>query len=160
MPVAPSILPALDTIRSIRGRLGLDPFTVTLRVRTWTGGGPGLGTSSDVDTPLVHTAADGTTWPVQVTQVRRQDTAASGSRYANIDFKVGPITPQYLNSLGIPIGGSPDSVIDPPVATSAQEIFWILSGQGIAANSVFKKISEEATALHYYLVLRSTGEQL
>ena len=48
---------AMDEVRGIAGELGLRPFTVTLRVRTWTGERPNIGTKVDNDTVLTAQAA-------------------------------------------------------------------------------------------------------
>lgn len=166
MPFSPTILPALDAIRGIGGLLGLRVFQVKVRKRVWTGGRPGApGTSKvDTDTVLVNQAADGSLQNVRVRQLTRREVIASGGQYAARDLKVGPITPSFLAGI-LPAGGFNDGTIDPAPTASATEMIWILSSvpdgtAGIPAGGIIcDKRGEEATALHYYVILRATGRQ-
>jgi len=158
--LVPITLPAWDTLRTVGGRLGLRVFTVTQRVRRWTGERPGIGTHVDMDTVLVNTGADGITVPVRARQLSRHDIVASGGHYQAGDWRIGPMTPSYLAGLFNPAGGYVDSELDPevlpvPVAT---EILWLLSGPA-QPSTVCDKVGEEFTALHAYLILRATGRQ-
>src|SRR5579875_666951 len=122
-----SILPALDAIRAIGGKLGLRPFTVTARLRVWSGERPGVGAYTDTDTVLTNMAADGTKQPVMVKQVSRRDAIASGGLYTDRDLRVGPITPPFPAALGFLAGGFDDTTADPQPTNSATEVIWIVS---------------------------------
>ena len=163
-PFGTSILPALDAIRAIGGNLGLRPFTVTIKVRTWLGGTrPGLGQRSDVDTVLTNLSG-ANAQPVMVRYLTTREIAASGGKYRDRDLNVGPMTPAYAATvLILPAGGFSDSQIDPAPVTNAVELFYLVKGPGYppsanaASGIIHDKIAEEVTALHYSLVLRSTG---
>jgi hypothetical protein len=161
--VVPTILPALDAIRAIRGILGLNPFTVTVRVRSWTGSRPGLGAPLDVDTVLVNQGADLNLYPVKVVQLSRQDVIASGGQYQSGDLRIGPMTPSYIATI-LAAGGSDDTTLDAPVQPiTAREIIWIVSTNdggthGIPAGGIVaEKKGEENTAMHAFVIVRSTG---
>lgn len=161
-----AILPALDTIRSIGGLLGLRVVNVYVRRDTWSGLRPGDGTvTKGTPVQFVNTMPDGSVYPVRVTQVSRQDIISSGGQYVDGDFKVGPITPPYPPNLFGQSGGFDDTTIDPtPTASPAQaiEVVWIMSSTigtfGLPAiGATAKKVGEEATSLHTFVFLRRLG---
>ena len=160
----PTILPALDAIRSIGGLLGVRVFKVTVRRRVWTGrpGAP-LSEKADFDTVLVNQAPDGSLQPVRVQRLSRSDVMSSGGRYTATDYKVGPMSPPYIAGVLKAAGGFDDNTINPAPTGTQTELIWILSTNdggthGIpAAGSICELKGEEATAMHYYAILRSTG---
>jgi hypothetical protein len=163
MAVVPTILPALDAIRAIGGMLGLRPFKVIARKRSWTGGRPGVQGSIKQDTDVVLTdqGADGQLYPVLVRQVSRREALASGGQYTSRDLRVGPITPAFAASF-LPAAGFDDTAIDPALSGVTTEVIWIVSSSsgthGIPASGIVcEKRGEEATSLHYYVILRATG---
>lgn len=174
-PLVPPILPALEIVRSVGGLLGLRPFKVVVRRRTWTGtptgqrppgpGVPGM-TKTDVDTVLTNRAVDGSLQPVMVRQLKRSEVFASGGAYTSRDLRVGPITPTFLAGVvgtGIPAeGGGFDDTAFNPVPASVTELIWIVSSpngtHGIPPGGVVCELKgEEAKAMSYYAILRSTG---
>lgn len=164
-PFGTSILPALDAIRGIGGALGLRPFVVTVRVRTWTGGTrPGLGQKTDVDTVLTNMSG-ANAQPIMVRYVTNREVIASGGKYRDRDLKVGPITPNYVATGPLAAGGFTSQQIDPPPVISAQEIQYLVQAPDFPASinsaggMIFDKIAEERTQLHFYLVLRNSGRQ-
>jgi hypothetical protein len=159
-------LPALEAVRAIGGLLGLRPFTVTVRRRVWRGKRVGEGPYTDRDTILTNTAADGTTVPVRVKQISRRDMVASMGRYADRDLRVGPLTPSYMASIFNPAGGFDDATLNPsPAGPSSVEIFWRVTTNDGGTHGIppggawFDLVGEEATALHYFCVLRANGKQ-
>jgi hypothetical protein len=161
-PLVPAILPALDTCRTIEGRLGMRVYTVTVRQRIWTGERPGIGASADFDTPLVNVGSDGFTCPVHVRELSRNDIIASGGLYISGDLRVGPMTPAYQALFTkLAAGYTDQSALDPKaLPATAVEMIWFMTGPSLAAASVLKKLSEEATSMHYYVVVRLTGERI
>lgn len=159
----PTILPALDYARSIAGGLGMRVFTVTVRRRVWTGGRPGApgATKTDTDTVLTNTAADGSLKPVRVQELSRRDVLASGGQLSARHFRVGPMTPPYVASPNS--GGFDDTEINPVPGANQAELIWILSANdggthGIPPGGIICELEgEEATSMHYYALLRSTG---
>ena len=156
MTLRDSLLPALDQIRAIAGVMGLRPYVVKRRQRIWSGERPGVGSFVDSDITLTNTMTGpggAIVSPVRVKRLSSKDVIASGGLYTDHDYRVGPMTPLYAGG-----GFGPDDV-DPPTSASATEIMWWMSGPDIVdGGSWFKKVSEEGTALHYYVTLRQTGE--
>ena len=157
----------LDEIRTLGGELGLRPFTVTVRRRTWSGGplgrGPGApgSTKVDVDTVLTNQAADGSSQPVMVRQMTRQEVFASGGQLSTRDLRIGPITPAFAASI-LPAGGFDDTKVNPAPDGSTTEILWIVSSPigtyGLPPGGVVCELKgQENTALHTYVILRATG---
>jgi len=151
MSLRTSLLPALEKLRGIiPSQLGLRPHSVTVRVRTWTGPRPGVGTYTDVDTVLTNAG-----YNVKIKPITTQDIVASGGRYASGDFRVGPLTPEHAT------GGTPDSVIDPPRSATAREVFFILEGPGLPSEGAFcKRVDANPFGLfRSEIVVRRTGER-
>lgn len=144
-----ALLGTVERLRGrIPGRLDLRPRKVTVRVRTWTGARPGVGTYTDVDTVLLNAGVN-----VKVAQVSTKDIVASGGRYASGDLKIGPITPEY------PGGGTPSGVLDPPTTTTAREIFYLLEGPGFPDEGAWcVRVQDDVLPnFHGYVVVRLTG---
>lgn len=140
------ILPIIDLGGAIIHDLGFCPFTVTMRVVSWPGTRPGLGTATFVDTALT---LDGTHRP-EVVELSSRDILASGGKYAEGDYRVGPFTPAY------PGGGRDPSYFDPPTTGSPQEIFYKLVGAGVSG--WFKKVDQKTDDVFgYTLVIRAAG---
>lgn len=166
MSLVSNLLAPLDAIRAIGGIFGLRVFTVVVRRRTWTGVKPGVGQHTDVDTALTNQGADGNLYPVRVRQLTRQEVFASGGQYAARDLKVGPITPTFLAEILLPAAGFDDTEMDPmptggPQGGATQLIWIVASPQGThgipPGGIICEKKGEEATSLHTYVILRSTG---
>lgn len=159
----PTILAPLDALRSIGGILGLRAFTVKVRVRSWTGDRPGLGSYADQDTVLQNQAPPGVTpslYPVLARYVTTREVIASGGLWRDRDIRVGPMTPAYAAAIGMLAGGYGESNLDPAVALPAREVFWNVAGPDMPAGGVWcSKVQELSTALHYIVVLRTDGKQ-
>jgi hypothetical protein len=157
------LLSDLDEIRGIRGELGLNPYTVAVTIRVWSGctrpGGQG-GTHADTTTTLTNGSVDGFggPYPIMVRQLSRREAIASGGMYTNRTLKVGPLTPQFFATISAPAGGVTDATLDPTPTTAPTEVFWNVQGPSTPAGGAwFKKVGEEATAIHYYLFLDQGG---
>jgi hypothetical protein len=145
---ASKLLPRLDKIRGIAGRLGLHPFAFYIRANAWTGGRPGVGTLTSTTTRIY---VDGNQNP-KVKAVSDKDAMLSGGLYTNQDMRVGPLTPPFN------LGGIAYATLDPPVA-SGTEFFFKLVGPGEpAVGQWFTRLNDDSdSALHIYIVLRATG---
>ena len=90
-------------------------------------------------------------YPVLVQQLTRSELVASAGLYTAQDLKIGPLTPAYT----LPVtGGYADAAIE-PLVVNATEVFWLISGPQLpAVGGVFVQIGEEATALHYAVIVR------
>ena len=161
LPNLPSItLWATDAMRAVAGAAGLRPFTVKVRIRTWSGARPGVGARSDTDITLTNQFVDGSAQNVRVRQLSSKDIIASGGRYRDRDLRVGPMSPSYAATFTMAAGGFGDASIDTAPTNTATEIFWNVQGPGMPAGGEWhSKVGEEATELHYYLILRASGRQ-
>lgn len=145
------LLPVFEQLRGkIPGALDLRPYKVTVRVRTWTGARPGLGTPTDVDTVLENAGFN-----VKVAVVSTKDVVASGGRYAAGDFRIGPLTPAHTG------GGTLLDVIDPPRTTTAREVYFLIEGPGLPSDGAWCKRVEANTFSNFRseIVVRRTGER-
>jgi hypothetical protein len=157
-----AILPALDQLRALPGVFGIRRFTVTARSRVWTGARPGLGTKTDTDiliTNALQTPQGTTQEPVRVRYLTTREVIASGGLYRDRDLRVGPLTPSWLATLIFPAGGYADAQVDPLTSASPTEIFWKVTGPSLpSAGAWCDVIRLEETALHFSVVLRTTGK--
>lgn len=144
---------ALDAVRAIPDQLGLRPYTVSIRVRTWSGERAGLGTKTDADGYIV--VGDG--YRPSVREISSQDIIASGGLYTQEDLKI-TVTPAYVGACGI--GGHLVSDFEPDVNANPTEIFFNIKGPGHPANgSWYKKISQNVdSVLTYTFIIRKTAE--
>ena len=159
--LASSILPALDAIRGIGGILGLRVFTVKIRVRQWSGTSLGKGTKTDTDTVLTNITATsaGTLENIKARFLTTKEISASGGLYRDRDIRIGRMTPTFAASFGLIAGGVGDSLLDPVFSSTPTEIFWNVSGPGMApGGSWCSRIAEEASALHYSVIVRADGK--
>lgn len=150
MSFVSGILSSVDSIRGIPGELGLRPSSVTIRVRTWSGSRPGepSSTYTDVDTSILVGGQN-----PKVRHLTSNDVVASGGLYTDQDYKIGPITPEFIG------GGVSKSTIDPETTTTAREIFYQIVGPGEPdGGSWYQRVSDETEhSLHSYIVVRKTA---
>ncbi|GAC1576991.1 MAG: hypothetical protein NVS3B7_10140 [Candidatus Elarobacter sp.] len=148
---APSILPALDVVRGVRGLLGLSNYTVKVVTKTWTGARPGIGTPTTTTTQLFV----GLSQNPRVLPISSNDVVASGGKYSAGDLRVGPLTPSYTG------GGVADGTINPTAAAGVVEsISYIVEGPGTAVGGdKYNRVADEmpGTPLARFIVLRKTG---
>jgi hypothetical protein len=151
-------LRALDRIRGLPGRIklrdnGLRLYTVTIRVRTWSGTRPGVDASTSTDADTVFWV-DAGTHKTRVVQVTQRDIVASGGVYTDQDVKVGPITPLYTT------GGYDITAFDPNETTAPAEVLFRIDGPGMGSSGAwFRKVGQDVTKpFSYYFTLRRTAE--
>lgn len=150
MSFVSDLLGDIDSIRAIPGELGLRPYTVVVRVRTWSGGVVGRGTKSDTDTQLLV----GRQSP-KCRRVAFKETVAAGGKYQEGDYRIGPMTPDFAG------GGVSFATMAPPTATGAEVYYRVLGPDTPTTGTWCTVVGEEADhALHRYLVVRPTGAVL
>jgi hypothetical protein len=155
-----SFLSDLEEIRGIGAELGLRPYTVTAVVHTWSGSRIGLGIKTTTKTQITNGTDPYTGLPVTigVRQVSRKEIVASGGAYTDRDLRVGPMTPAFAATLAGFAGGFTDSTLDPTPTGTPTEVHYLVTGPSVpAGGAAFDKIGEEATALHYFVIIRQTG---
>lgn len=153
MALSDDLLPALDSIRGIPDTLGLRLYSVSIRVRTWSGSRPGVDSSTSTDANQYFYVDAGTHRP-RVQQVTQRDIIASGGVYQDQDVKVGPITPPYTG------GGVDITAFDPNMTASPVEVFFKIEGPGMATGgSWYRKVGQDCSKpLAYYFTLRRVAE--
>ena len=145
-----SFLSDIDAIRGIADELGTTPYTVSVRVVTYSGTRVGDGTRTVTDSPVK--VAGGSRNPM-VALVTSKDVVASGGLYTATDLKVGPLTPAYAG------GGMATGTLDPVQGTVPTEVYYVVTGPDIPAGGVlYKRVGGEmASATQYFVILRSLG---
>jgi hypothetical protein len=128
------LLPLFDETRALLAEMEVGPnrlTDVTLRVTTWTGAPsgvaprPGLGTKTVVETPMT---LDAQGHRVKVQKLSSREVLASGGKYQDGDYKIGPFTPTYDSGSG---GRQPD-YFSPAADGTPREVHVILDGPGLA----------------------------
>lgn len=158
-----NLVPGLDRLYGIPGKLGLSQWSFTVRVRVWTGARAGLGSFVDEDVPL---KVDRGQQNPRVERLSAKDVVASGGEFTDAQYRIGPIAPgtTYRN----PITGQTSTVghlfgdFNPSKTSSSTEVFLLLSGPGLPSGyNVCKKIREDTiTSLGWYITVQTTGERL
>ena len=155
------LLPVFDKVaRGIPNKLGLRQFDISMRIVTWTGARPGLGTKVTTDYPVtVNQNMAGNNRP-KLVSVSSREVVASGGRYSTDDYRVGPLTPQYVKN-GITYGTLPSDV-EISIKTIPTEIFFNLKGPGVsdAINGDWFSLvdADFSKNFGYTLVIRKTAQ--
>lgn len=151
MTLRDDLLPQIEALRGIPGQLGFRPYTsVVLRTRTWSGAEPGDGTHSDASLSLT---AGGQ--PAKVRQISAREVQASGGRYTDADFIVGPLTPEHTAPGGGSAGYTP-AQLAPGSSARNVERHVVLTGPGETASEWLIVGDQKDRALRYTLTIRRT----
>jgi hypothetical protein len=152
MTLRDNCLPIFENARVLLDNLGFRRYDVLLRVIDWSGATTGKGTKTTLDTPLVIQQ----THRIKVRRLTSQDILASGGKYSDGDYRVGPITPIYIDVNG-QTGGQLVDYFDPDKSlTSKREFYFRLTGPGMDLGKWFKKIDQQVdTNFSYYFTLRA-----
>lgn len=151
MGLRDDLLPDVDDIRSIPGEEGLHLFRVFVRVQTWSGGRPHLGTKTgDVQTELLVGGR-----PPHVREIRSRDIAAGTSELKSVEWEIGPLTQAWAG------GGVPPELIDPDRGATAGSIQFVLFGPGLPATGlVCHRVTDSLDKPFRVMVrVRSSGRQ-
>lgn len=154
--VRESLLEILDYTRGIPTLLDFRRYDVTLRVISWTGSRVGVGTSTVTDYPIVvNELMD----RPKVKLLTTDEIIASNGLYVDGDYRVGPITPQYVALInGNTYGLTPDD-ISIPINPKPTEIYFILTGPLMPNGHAFDLIKFDVSRnLHYTVVIRKNAK--
>lgn len=140
--------PVADKLRGLKAKLGVTTYSVSVRIRTFSG--------QDLDgyTQTVTTLlTGGFAAPVRV--LSQRDVILSGGLYNSNDLEV-TLTPAYED--GDTDGGYLFNALDPAPGASPQEVVFIVTGDGLpTGGAVFKKIGTRVTPFTYLITIRNTG---
>lgn len=151
MALAQDLLDLIEGLRGLPGELGFRPYTsVRLRTRTWSGAEPGDGTATDSFLALTTGGQ-----PAKVRQISSREVAASGGRYTDADFVVGPLTPAHTASGGGTAGYTPTQLAPNSTARNVER-HVVLVGPGEASSEWLIVGSQLDRALRYTLTIRRT----
>lgn len=149
--------------RGIPNKFGLRQFDIFLQVKSWSGQTAGEGTQTVLTVPVwVNTTKpnSGNNRP-NVRQLSQQDVVASGGELSDIDFKIGPLTPSFVNPRDGYTYGTLPSDIEKMVQSNPQEIYVIIKGPGMSDSvngDKFKIISSDFTHnFEYFFTARKIG---
>jgi hypothetical protein len=124
------MLPVADALRGLFSEFGVARYAVKIRRTTWSGGKPGLGAPTHVDTPIV-TASGGN--PL-VEQLGVREVAGSGGTYRDGDLRIRGITPRYTAPT---TGGYTPAMLRIQPAGAAEEVLYVLTGDEGAFDCTF-----------------------
>lgn len=158
LTLANNLLPVVDKLRGIAGKLGFRPFTVQVVRRI--GGQPGVsGGGNFLDTvgqlPSVEIITQIQTIDGYAPKVRQLNTNDFARGYpASAEIEVGPITPAYDG------GGYDFEDLEPLLSGNQDQIFYRVFGPGYPAEGAwFVKTQFNAQrALGFFLVLERTND--
>ncbi len=154
MTLRDSCLPVFENARVLLADLGLRRFDIVMRVVEWSGQTVGEGTKTTTDTPLlIQGKRPG------CRRVSQKDVVASGGTYEDLDMRIGPFTPSFVNAPGVPsLGGMEPAAFNPPADTTSREVYYKLTGPGMEEGAWFGKVEQQShSAFAYYLTVRKTA---
>jgi len=143
--------PLLSQWRGLVSSAGLRPFTVSVRVTSWTSAIPMVGGGKTyVDTPIREGGGN-----PKVRQITQRQIIASGGLYEDRDLRIGPLTPVFAG------GGFDPTILDPVPGTTPAEIMFLITGPGTSpTGDWYREIARYiAENFSYWFTVRKTGEQ-
>ncbi|MRG98215.1 hypothetical protein [Polyangium spumosum] len=146
--------PIFEGARVLLADLGFRRYDVVMRVVDWSGDTVGDGTKTVTDYPLEIQGRR-----VKVRRVKQEDVVASGGTWEDIDYRVGPFTPEFTGAFPpFVTGGLMVEDFNPPEAPNPRSVYYKLTGPGIEAGAWFKKISQEVDRnWSLYFTVRKTS---
>jgi hypothetical protein len=147
MSLRSSLLPSLDKIRSIPGKLGLREFSVSIEITTTTGETSfGEATSSLVSSLPVQTL-DG--YAPRVQSLKQEQVALSGGLFQLQDLSISPITPAFADGGFNPADFNPENL-----SLNHKTVHIRINGPGID-NGIYKLIAVNTIKpFTYELIIR------
>lgn len=148
MALRDRLLPKVDRIRAIPGRLGLHRFQVWVRVVEWSGSRVQQGVSTTTETRLLVGGQD-----PHVRELNSKDIVAGDPSLVGAVYEIGPLTPEH------PGGGVSYDVTNPPRTTFPTEIYYLLKGPGLPAEGqLFVRVTDDTDRPFRHMVrVRSKG---
>jgi hypothetical protein len=161
MTLRESLLPRIDKIRSIPGRLGVRLFQVYLQTTDILLTGSeraefGEGTTVTTETLLVN--IDG--YSPRVRGLTTQEVVASNGLYVDEDISIGPITPLHVDPTGSTTGGFAPDDLDPLQAIGDRLVSIRITGPGYPiGGGKYRVQSREfnGSSMTYSIVARKCG---
>jgi hypothetical protein len=144
-----------ERVRGIPDTLGMRPWSILVRKRTWSGERVGIGLPVDVDVPL-HVYFGRANPRIQ--EVTSKDIVASGGTFTTGDIKVGPITPTCLAAVTATAGGHSFPDVDPLAGALPAEVMFLVTGPGTGPQGTwYKRVEGNSFNLfRMTIVLRAT----
>lgn len=158
MTLRDSVLPKMERLRIRLADAGFRQYDILMRVVQWTNtdelGTVGEGTKTVTDTNLTIQGRR-----IKVRRIEQKDVIASGGKWEDVDYRVGPITPTYDDAIEGAVGHDVEYFNPPePVDGSRQEVYYRLTGPGMEDGQWFVKIGQEVDRnWSYYWILRKTS---
>lgn len=153
MSIRDDILPLQDDARALLAEFEVGPNRLTdvsLRITVWSGTGLGKGTKTITETPLT---LDAEGHRVKVHKISSREVLASGGKYEDGDYKVGPFTPAFDG------GGRTPDYLEPIPDGTPREVHVVLNGPGL--NRAVCKIIDSDTdkTFSYGLTVRRLNQK-
>lgn len=146
--------------RGLPNKFGLRQFDISIKTISYTGDrvSEGTPTSTTYNITVNQNAVNNNRPEVKL--LKSGEIAASGGRYVFGDFRIGPVTPQYVKN-GVTYGTLP-SDIELTVNSNPEEVFFNMKGPGMS-DSVngdwFTLVETNFTKNFGYLfIIRKSGQ--
>lgn len=148
------LLPAIDRIRGIPGRMGLHRHRVFVRVTTYVANTRNtVGVSAvltDVETELLVNGQ-----PPHVKIIRSKDLVAGSPEYADTLYEIGPVTAEFAG------GGVTAESINPERGANPATTQYRITGPGIPTAGILCKREDDTTdkPFRYMIRVKSIGRR-
>lgn len=143
------LLPKMDKIRSIPGRLGFRDYSIVIE-KVSKSGNANFGESLTETQHLLSLASqDGYGFAPRLQLLKQEEIAASNGMYQIADLKIGPITPQHLTG---GFSGFDFSCLSDPAQSSS---LIVRIDNADLFNGNYRLLQVQAVrALSYFLIIR------
>jgi hypothetical protein len=148
MALKDDLLPLVDELRGLPGELGFRPYQVWVRVVESAGTRPGMGTKAVSETRLLVGGRD-----PKVREVKRRDVVAGSNNLLNVEYDIGPLTPEFGG------GGISHDTINPQRSSTPTEVLFLLKGPGMPSTGLLcQRIGDHVDRpLRIVVRVKSTG---
>lgn len=120
-----------------------------MRIVDWDGETAGEEQKTVTDIPLTIQGRR-----IKARRIKQEDIVASGGNFEDIDYRIGPMTPEFIDPI-VGAGGNNVEYFNPPTTSKPREVYYKLTGPGIENGAWFKKIAQEADKnWSYYFIVR------
>jgi hypothetical protein len=149
MSLRTSLMPIIEKHRMKFDDFGFRQFDVAMRTVEWSGESVGKGVLTVIEYPITISGKR-----PAVKLLSTEDVIASGGEYTDVDYRIGPFTPKFVD------GGIEIDEFEPEKSdTSRKMIFYKLTGPGMENGAWFKKISQEVHRnLSFIFTIRKTAK--
>lgn len=142
MSLRDELLPLVTLGNQLGDDFGVNRHAVTIRLRTWSGGAPGIGTATNTDLAITPRP--------KVKALSPREIASSGGTFTDGDLRIAPIPPQHVG------GGFTPAQLQPAPAANQDVVVVLVDDQQTTLATIV--VADFSKPFRYELVVRPRRE--